>query len=81
MLKFGKDEVKCSGCRVCELICALRNAKECNPKKSFIKVSGHFPKPGGYTFKIIKGCTLCGECVRICPTGAVFNKTAMEVQK
>lgn len=80
MFKFGKDEAKCSGCRICQLICALHNNKKCNPKESFIEIKGNFPKPGGYDVKILKGCTLCGECLKICPTGAIFEKSA-EVQK
>lgn len=74
MFKFGKDEIKCSGCRACELICSLHNQKECNPKKAFIKVTGNFPEPGGYNMKILRGCTLCGECIRICQNGALFEK-------
>lgn len=80
MLKFGKDEKKCSGCRICELVCALAQFKECNPKKSFVRVRGHFPTPGGYTIKM-KGCKLCGECLKYCPTGALFEKITAEVQK
>ena len=76
MFKFVKDEIKCSGCRVCEMVCALYNKKECNPRKAFIKISGSFPKPGGYHIKILKGCTLCGECIRYCPTKAVSAKEA-----
>ncbi|MBI2626221.1 MAG: 4Fe-4S binding protein [Candidatus Nealsonbacteria bacterium] len=81
MFKFGKDEKKCSGCRICEMACVLYNKKECNPKKAFIKISGNFPEPGGYNIKILKGCTLCGECTRICPIGALFEKKNPEEQK
>lgn len=80
MFKFGKDEAKCSGCRVCQLICALHNKGECNPKASFIGVAGNFPVPGGYEIKWLKGCTLCGECLEICPTGAIFERQAKEAQ-
>ncbi len=72
MLKIGKDETKCSGCQICELICALKHAGECNPKKSFVKITANFPEPG-YHIKM-KGCKLCGECLKYCPTKALFIK-------
>lgn len=78
VLKLGKDEVKCSGCKICQLVCALENQKECNPKMAFIEISGNFPKPGGYKIKWLKGCTLCGECLKYCPLGAIFDKSAGE---
>lgn len=80
MFKFGKNETECSGCKCCELICALHNQKECNPKRAFIKISGNFPEPGGYEIKWLKGCTCCGECFEICPKGAIFKKN-QEAQK
>ncbi len=72
MLKIGKDETKCSGCRIRELVCALQNAGECNPKKSHVKITANFPEPG-YHIKM-KGCKLCGECLKYCPTKAIFIK-------
>lgn len=72
-VKLGIDLVKCSGCRVCELICALVNHRENNPKKAHIKITGQFPEPGGYKIKF-KDCTRCGECAMICPTKAIFIK-------
>lgn len=73
-LKFGKDESRCSGCRTCELVCGLANTGECNPKNSFIKITGNFPIPGGYNIKM-KGCKLCGECFKYCPMGAIYLKS------
>lgn len=81
MFKFGKDETKCSGCRICEMACVLQNKKVCNPKEAFIKISGNFPEPGGYNIHILKGCTLCGECLKCCPTGALFEKKSQEASK
>jgi len=70
MLKIGKDEKKCSGCRICELICAITHTGECNPKKSIVKITANFPEPG-YHIEM-KGCKLCGECLKYCPTKALF---------
>lgn len=71
--KFGIDKSKCSGCRTCELICALTNFRENNPKKSFIEITGNFPIPGGYDIKM-KGCKHCGQCVKYCAMGALYLK-------
>lgn len=71
--KFGIDKSKCSGCRTCELVCALKNFGENNPKKSFIKITGNFPVPGGYNIKM-KGCKHCGQCVKYCAMGALYLK-------
>lgn len=80
-MKIVVDNSKCSGCKICELFCALGNSGECNPKKAFIKITGHFPVPGGYQIKMKKGCTLCGECVKWCPTGALCEKSDPAAQK
>ncbi|MGB9866455.1 MAG: 4Fe-4S dicluster domain-containing protein [Bacillota bacterium] len=69
-----KLEVKpelCSGCRVCEVVCALKNMNECNPKKSTLRAVGHFPAPGRYEVKV---CTQCGVCAEACPVGAIHNE-------
>lgn len=59
---------ECSGCRTCELICALHNQKENNPAKAALRVKGLFPSPGHYELRI---CNQCGECTEVCPTEAI----------
>lgn len=63
----------CSGCRTCELICALTHEEENNPKKAFIKIRGRFPNPGGYTIEILEGCKECGLCAKFCLMHALFK--------
>lgn len=36
---------ECTGCRTCELICALHNYQENNPAKAALRVRGLFPDP------------------------------------
>jgi ferredoxin len=65
-LAFAAD--RCSGCRACELICALENYHALNPKKAALRVTGHFPDPGRYTMAL---CDQCGDCADVCPTNAI----------
>ncbi|NPV71065.1 MAG: 4Fe-4S binding protein [Firmicutes bacterium] len=67
-MKIGVNNDLCSGCRVCELVCALRNFNENNPKKGMVRIKGHFPAPGKYE---IQYCNQCGECFNVCPVGAI----------
>ncbi len=72
-MKISINDKFCSGCRICELICALTHQKENNPKKAFIKIHGNFPNPGGYTIEISEGCKGCGQCVRFCAMNALIE--------
>ncbi len=67
-MRIGVNNDLCSGCRVCQTICGLRNFKENNPKKAAIRVKGHFPAPGKFE---IQSCDQCGECFNVCPVGAI----------
>ena len=62
---------ECTGCRTCELICALQNYKENNPAKAALRVRGLFPAPGHYELRL---CNQCGECAQVCPTGAISQR-------
>jgi len=63
------DVEKCTGCRICELVCSLVHEGECNPLKSRIKI-----------FKIEEEgidmpcvCQHCETplCRDVCPVGAI----------
>ena len=58
----------CSGCRACQLLCSLTNYGVNNPKKSAIRIIGHFPEPGVYEINL---CSQCGICADECPAGAI----------
>ena len=64
-------EEKCSGCRLCQQICAIQHFKEINPKKSSINIRSRLPAPGGFTPKV---CDRCGECADVCLMGAIELK-------
>lgn len=69
-MKILKNESRCTGCRTCQLICALCHFEENNPKKGAIGIRGEFPSPGGYKISL---CTQCEKCIKACPEGAISN--------
>ncbi len=70
-MKIELVHERCSGCRACQLVCALTNYKENNPKKAALKIAGHFPEPGTYEISL---CNQCGVCQEVCPTGAISEE-------
>ncbi|MGQ9585135.1 MAG: 4Fe-4S binding protein [Anaerolineae bacterium] len=80
------DSSKCSGCRACQVACALYNAGkpfwgrpsdrpdgsygENNPKKAALAIVPLFPAPG--VFKV-RTCTQCGECAKVCPADCIVQ--------
>ncbi len=62
------DFDKCTGCRVCELVCALENEKVFDPKLSRIKVL-----PFHLLVNMPMSCRLCEDapCVRACSRKAL----------
>ena len=62
------DSSKCSGCRACQMICALHHFKELNPKKGALQIVPKFPAPGGYQ---VNFCDQCGVCKDVCPAEAI----------
>jgi len=63
----------CSGCRICEKMCALKHEKKYNPAYSRIKVYQFYPGP----IDVPIVCQYCGDrpCVNACPTGALTYDT------
>ncbi|MBE0479773.1 MAG: 4Fe-4S dicluster domain-containing protein [Dehalococcoidia bacterium] len=60
---------RCTGCRICELVCSLKHHGEYNPVKSRIKVN-IFPRDFFFYPNV---CSQCENawCARICPAGAL----------
>ena len=64
------DAEKCTGCRICELICSITKQREYNPRKSYIRVL--FNNEFGVYIPVLKtDCDFCGRCVEWCPTKAL----------
>jgi Fe-S-cluster-containing hydrogenase component 2 len=60
----------CSGCRICELICAIDHFGVNNPKKSAIRVLVTYPHP---VMRLPIVCSQCKQplCADACPVGAL----------
>ncbi len=62
---------KCTGCRLCELVCSVRHDGVSNPTRSRIKVM-KWEMEGLY---IPMSCQQCQDapCMKGCPVGAIFR--------
>jgi len=60
----------CSGCSICELVCAIKHFGANNPKKSAIRVHTTYPNPAVNKPVV---CSQCEEpaCAEACPTDAL----------
>ncbi len=70
-MRIHIEENRCSGCRLCQQICAIEHFGELNPKKSAIRIKARFPVPGLFLPEV---CDQCGECESACPAGAIEIK-------
>lgn len=65
------DSSRCTGCKLCEIICSFTHEGECRPASARLKVHRE-PFTGETIIKINDNCDLCNgktECVRWCPAG------------
>lgn len=65
------DPEKCTGCRLCEIVCSVRHNGVCNPVLSRI----HIIKWENEGFYLPMHCQQCKEapCMAICPKGAIYR--------
>ena len=63
---------RCSGCRVCEMACAIHRQKANNPKKARIRVTTIYPHP---VVRMPVVCNQCkdAKCMGACPTDAIIQ--------
>ena len=67
------DYDKCTGCRICEMACSVRNGGEINPVKSRIRLVRLDTESSAIAIPVL--CMKCVEafCKAICPTGAISD--------
>jgi len=65
------DPEKCTGCRICELVCSFHHTKEFNPKRARIAVLRN--EETGINIPMV--CQQCEVplCQEACPTGATHR--------
>ena len=61
------EQEKCTGCKICELICSMTKFGEYNPKKSHIRLIRNRELDVNI-IALDTGCDSCGECVDWCPS-------------
>ena len=61
---------ECSGCGICELVCAIKHFGVNNPKKAAIRVMITYPHP---VMRMPVVCSQCKKpaCAQVCPTHAL----------
>jgi Fe-S-cluster-containing hydrogenase component 2 len=64
----ARDFAKCSGCRICEVVCSLRHEGRIWPEASMVRVFMYFPG-----LEVPHLCTQCHDypCVNACPFQAL----------
>jgi len=68
VIVFNAD--RCTGCRICELVCSMSNQGEYNPNKSFIRLMAN-EETGVYIPVLDTQCNFCGKCVQWCEPQAL----------
>lgn len=65
------DTEICSGCKMCEVACSLRNMKECNPERSRIRLVRS--QENGQLEFVPSTCMQCetAMCELVCPANAI----------
>jgi len=63
------DHLKCTGCRICELVCSVKNTGVSNPARSRINVIKW--ESEGFFFPMV--CQQCQSpaCLAVCPKDAI----------
>jgi Fe-S-cluster-containing hydrogenase component 2 len=70
------DHVRCTGCRLCEMVCSVKHTGVSNPSRSRIHVI-KWPMDG---LELPMLCQQCEEapCVAICPQDALFRDPELD---
>ena len=64
------DADKCTGCKLCELVCSAKRHGAYNPAKSLIRVLKNQEMDVNLIALDVR-CDFCGRCVEACVPGAL----------
>ncbi|TKJ26419.1 MAG: hypothetical protein CEE42_05150 [Promethearchaeota archaeon Loki_b31] len=65
-------EERCTGCRICQLICSSIYKNKYSPTEAFIQIVDVYELIPKISF--LDGCTHCGQCANFCLYGALELK-------
>ncbi len=73
MKLIAVNQEKCVGCRLCEIVCSMKNTGEFNPSRARVQVIG-FEE----VFSLPVTCFQCEKpyCAEVCPAGAITKDKA-----
>ena len=71
------DSKKCTGCRICELVCSMAKQRAYNPRKSFIRLLKNREMDVNIVALSIK-CDFCRKCIEWCPPKALTFSSSEE---
>ena len=71
--KLTMRENKCTGCRICELICSWNYEKEFTLNKARLMIEIEEEK-AIFSLKVTEKCNNCGLCVKYCSSQALVLK-------
>mgnify|MGYP000291763088 CR=1 FL=1 len=69
VLIFHAD--RCTGCKMCELVCSITNHSEFNPKKSHIRIMRNMETDVNIPILDVACDGSCTKCVEYCLPGAL----------